>query len=150
MATGPIAIVGLAGVRRVNVNRDAGRMERVPATQQASADAMAHHARQDEPMTEAALQSHRALVLSIAAVWKSYLDRQSAALARAMRPWESDAGPSRMWEPYREAAAFAIARLLTEVAHQPFALLCKSSLVPRPREMNRASGSHTVAARESP
>ena len=83
-------------------------------------------------MTGAALESHSTLVTSIAAVWKSYLDQQSAALAAAMRPWEISAGPSRLWEPYREAAAFAIARLLTKVAREPFARLYKSSLVRHP------------------
>ena len=64
-----------------------------------------------------------------------------------MRPWEINAGPSRLWERYREADAFTIARLLTEVAHEPFALLYRPSLVRHPRrEINRAPRSRTAAA----
>ena len=93
-------------------------------------------------MAEAMPLTHRTLVLSIAALWKSYLDQQSAAWGAAMRPWETNAGPSRMWEPYREAEAFFIAMLLTETADRPFARLYKSSLKRHSRrEMNRAPGS---------
>ncbi len=63
------------------------------------------------------------------AIWKSYFDQQSASLASATRPWEISPDPSRLWEPYREAAAVIIATLLTEIARAPFARLYQSSLV---------------------
>ena len=101
-------------------------------------------------MTEAALEGHRALVRSSAAVWKSHLDQQSAAWATAMRPWGTNSSPSRLGEPYREVDAFVIATLFTEVAREPFARLYKSSLRRHPRrEMNRAWGPRTGMAGES-
>lgn len=66
---------------------------------------------------------------SVSAVRKRYFDEQSAMLASAMRPWELSPGPSRMWEPYREAAALGIAMWLTDVAGASFARLYASSLV---------------------
>jgi hypothetical protein len=70
-----------------------------------------------------------ALVLSISAVWKRLFDQQSTMLASAMRPWELSPGPSRMWEPYRDAAALGMAMWLTDVASANFARLYASSLV---------------------
>ena len=78
-------------------------------------------------MTASTLHNDDALVLSIAAVWKRHFDQQSATLASAMRPWEANAGPSRQWEPYREAAAIVIARLLARTARAPFRELYRSA-----------------------
>ena len=80
-------------------------------------------------MTASAPGSDTALVLSVAAVWKCYFDQQSTGLASAMRPWEISPGPSRLWEPLRDAAALGIARFLTDVAGGPFDRLYESSLV---------------------
>ena len=55
-------------------------------------------------------------------------DQQSAMLACTMRPWEAGAGPSRQWEPYREAAAIVMAKLLARLAEVPFARLYRSAL----------------------
>jgi hypothetical protein len=71
----------------------------------------------------------RALVLSISAVWKRHFDQQSTMFASASRPWELSPGPSRMWGPYREAAALGMAMWLTDVAGASFARLYASSLV---------------------
>lgn len=87
----------------------------------------------DKMMAHAIRQRDEALLLSLAAVSKSYLDQQSAAVARAIMPSAIAAGPSRLWEPYRSAAALAIASLLTEVAHEPFFRLYQSSLLPAAR-----------------
>ena len=79
-------------------------------------------------MTASVQHSDDALVLSITAIWKRYFDQQSAMLASAMRPWEASAGPSRQWEPYREAAAIVMAKLLARLAEVPFARLYRSAL----------------------
>lgn len=84
----------------------------------------------DKMMAHAIRQRDEALLLSLAAVWKSYLDQQSAAVARALMPSAIAAGSSRLWEPYRSAAALAIASLLTEAAHERFFRLYQSSLLP--------------------
>jgi hypothetical protein len=72
---------------------------------------------------------NHALVLSISSTWKRYFDQRSAMFASAMPPWELSLGPSRMWEPYREAAALGMAMWLTDVAGAHFARLYASSLV---------------------
>jgi len=73
--------------------------------------------------------SNHALVLSVSAIWKRHFDEQSAMFASAMRPWELSPGPSRMWEPYREAAALGMAMWLTDAAGAHFAHVYASSLV---------------------
>ena len=80
-------------------------------------------------MTEDPQHIDAAVVLSVTEVWKSYFDQQSASFASALRPWQISPGPSRLWEPYREAAALNIATLLTAIARGPFARLYQSSLI---------------------
>ena len=88
-------------------------------------------------MTASVQHSDDALVLSITAIWKRYFDQQSAMLACTMRPWEAGAGPSRQWEPYREAAAIVMGRLLTSMAMAPFGQLYRSALADAERKCDR-------------
>ncbi len=88
-------------------------------------------------MTAFVQHNDDALILSIAAVWKRYFDQQSATLASVMRPWEAGAGPSRQGEPYREAAAIIIARLLARVARAPFDQLYRSAQADAERKYDR-------------
>ena len=85
-------------------------------------------------MTAVTRPRDRPLVVSIAAVWKSYFDQQSESLAAAMRPWQTTPGPSRLWESYRGLAALGVASLLTELAGGPFARLYQSSLIDAEQE----------------
>ena len=80
-------------------------------------------------MTAAAQDVDAPLVLSTAAVWKCYLDEQSAGLDAAIRPWQLTPSPSRLGEAFRDAAALGIANLLSDVAGGWFARLYKSSLL---------------------
>ena len=80
-------------------------------------------------MTLAAQDVDRALIHSTAAVWKGYLDEQSAALDAAIRPWQLNPAPSRLGDAFRDAAALSIAQLLTDIAAGSFARLYKSSLI---------------------
>ena len=80
-------------------------------------------------MTATPAVGNHALALSVFAVWKRHFDQQSTMFATAMRPSELSPGPSRMWEPYREAAALGMAMWLTDVAGASFARLYASSLV---------------------
>ena len=98
-------------------------------------------------MTDAAPQPQNSVVPSIAAVWKSYFDQQSAAWASATRPWEKNPGPSRIWEPYREAVADLVAQLLTAVAAAPFSRLCVASMpgiAPTPPPVGQIAGLERV------
>jgi hypothetical protein len=60
-------------------------------------------------MTESLQGADDVLVRSLAAVWRSYLDQESAALDAAIRPWAMNRGPSAMWEANRQILALGIA-----------------------------------------
>lgn len=80
-------------------------------------------------MTDSAQDADAALVRSLTAVWKSYLDQESAALEATIRPWAVNRRPSTVWEAHRQNLALSIAWFLAEIAGRPFARLYQSSLL---------------------
>ncbi len=80
-------------------------------------------------MTGSAQDADGALVRSLAALWKSHLDQESAALEATIRPWAISRGASTIREAYRQNLALGIAWFLTDIVGRPFARLYKSSLL---------------------
>jgi hypothetical protein len=83
-------------------------------------------------MIDTAEPSDGDLVLSIAAVWRSYFDQQRASLAAVLGVWGIAPAPTPLWEAYRDSAALGVASLLAAVVGGPFAWLYAASLAAVP------------------
>ena len=78
-------------------------------------------------MTSAAEDLDGPLVLSTAAIWRCYLDEQSALLDAAIRPSQLYPSFSRLAEAFGDAVAASIAEAFSHVAGGWIARLYESS-----------------------
>jgi 1-acyl-sn-glycerol-3-phosphate acyltransferase len=69
-----------------------------------------------------------ALIGSLAAVWKSYLDQESAAFEETIRRSAIGRGLSAFWGAYRQELALGVAWFLSDIASRHFSRLYTSSL----------------------
>ena len=79
-------------------------------------------------MIGSAQDSDGPLVRSLAAVWKSYLDQESATREAVIRSGSTPSRPSAASEAHHQNLALGIAWLLNDVAGPSFARLYQSSL----------------------